>query len=219
MDYVHKTIFAYNSNPQKYIDQTMNMVPYDWIDKVEALLPPNAKILDAGCAYGRDANEFFERGFEVLGVDLSEELLVKGREKFPGLALKHMDVRHMDSLPKNSFDGVWCNAVLFHLTDADILKTLKEFHRVLKKDGIMYISYREGEGEEEIVEPAVSDEPRFFNYKTVDSMNDLLEESGFTTIETVRVSEKEMYGIANDENYWICSIAKKKSEGGELLNE
>lgn len=210
MDYVRKTIFAYNSNPEKYIDQTMNMVPYDWIDKMEKLLPPNGKVLDAGCAYGRDANEFFERGFEVVGVDLSEELLAKGKEKFPGLTLKQMDVRKLDFKDKK-FDCVWCNAVLLHLTDPDIEKTLKEFHRVLKKDGVLYTSFQEGDGTEDRVTTFGTDNPRFFNLKTKDDIEEIIVNAGFQLLESERTDDMR----PDKDRKWISTIARK-TEGGEL---
>lgn len=188
MDYLKKTIFAYNSNPQKYIDQTMNVVPYDWIDKIENLLPPKAKVLDAGCAYGRDANELSGRGFDVIGVDFSEELIKKGKETFPNLTFKHMDIRKLD-FPKDSFDGIWCNAVLLHLTDTDIEKTLKEFHRVLKKDGVMFTSFQEGEGTEERISTFGLDNPRFFNLKTKDSIEEMIQGTGFTLIQSERTND------------------------------
>lgn len=211
MDYLRKTIFAYNSNPQKYIDVTMNMVPYDWVDKMEKLLPPQGHVLDAGCAYGRDANEFFERGFEVIGVDLSEELLKKGHETFPKLTLKTMDVRHLD-FPKNMFDGVWCNAVLLHLTDPDIKKSLKEFHRVLKKDGLLFTSFQEGDDTEERITTFGIDAPRFFNLKTKDDIEEMIEAAGFSIIESERTPDMRP---DRPEQKWIQTISRK-SEGGEL---
>jgi SAM-dependent methyltransferase len=214
MDYVRKTIFAYNSNPEKYIDQTMNMVPYDWIDKMENLLPPSGLVLDAGCAYGRDANEFFERGFEVIGVDLSDELLKKGHETFPKVTLKKMDIRKLD-FPKNKFDGIWCNAVLFHLTDPDIEKTLKEFHRVLKKDGILYASFQEGEDTEERITTFGIDAPRFFNLKPKDDIEEILTGAGFAIVESVRADDMRP---DRTETKWIETISQK-TEGGDLENE
>ncbi|MBI1862534.1 class I SAM-dependent methyltransferase [Candidatus Microgenomates bacterium] len=214
MDYVRKTIFAYNSNPQKYIDKTMNMVPYDWVDKMEKLLPPDAKVLDAGCAYGRDANEFFERGFNVVGVDLSEELLAKGHNKFPKVTLKHMDVRKLE-FPNETFDGVWCNAVLLHLTDPDIEKSLKEFHRVLKKDGILYTSFQEGDDTEERITTFGVDAPRFFNLKSKDDIEEMLMNAGFTLYDSERTDDMR---TEQEDKKWISTISKK-TEGGEQENE
>jgi SAM-dependent methyltransferase len=211
MDYLKKTIFAYNSNPQKYIDQTMNVVPYDWIDKIENLLPPKAKVLDAGCAYGRDANELSGRGFDVIGVDFSEELIKKGKETFPNLTFKHMDIRKLD-FPKDSFDGIWCNAVLLHLTDTDIEKTLKEFHRVLKKDGVMFTSFQEGEGTEERISTFGLDNPRFFNLKTKDSIEEMIQGTGFTLIQSERTNDLRP---DETEKKWINTISRK-SEGGDF---
>jgi SAM-dependent methyltransferase len=46
-----------------------------------ASLPPGARVLDAGCGPGLVAEAFLERGYQVLGVDLSAEMLRRARER------------------------------------------------------------------------------------------------------------------------------------------
>ena len=51
---------------------------------VEALgLAPGARILDVGCGPGRHAHAFSRRGFEVVGVDISERFITLARENTP----------------------------------------------------------------------------------------------------------------------------------------
>ena len=46
------------------------------------------KILDIGCGTGRHSIELAKRGYEVVGIDLSEPLLEKAREKASKLAIE-----------------------------------------------------------------------------------------------------------------------------------
>lgn len=46
-------------------------------------LRPGDRVLDAACGYGRIANRLARRGFDVVGVDLSEELIDAARARVP----------------------------------------------------------------------------------------------------------------------------------------
>jgi SAM-dependent methyltransferase len=46
-------------------------------------LPPGARILDVGCGPGRHAHAFGRRGFEVVGVDISERFVALARQAVP----------------------------------------------------------------------------------------------------------------------------------------
>ncbi len=49
--------------------------PYGEADLVERLVPPGARVLDAGCGTGRVAVRLAERGYDVTGVDVDREML------------------------------------------------------------------------------------------------------------------------------------------------
>ena len=53
------------------------------IDLFRKNLPRNGSVLDAGCGHGRDARYLYERGHEVVGIDLSLELLALARASAP----------------------------------------------------------------------------------------------------------------------------------------
>jgi 2-polyprenyl-3-methyl-5-hydroxy-6-metoxy-1,4-benzoquinol methylase len=64
------------------------------------------KIIDIGCGTGRHAIELSKRGYSVTGIDLSESLLVKAREKARQNSLQIEFLRHdARNLPfENQFD-------------------------------------------------------------------------------------------------------------------
>jgi trans-aconitate methyltransferase len=85
------------------------------------LLAPQAgeKILDVGCGTGTLTAEIAERGAEVLGVDLSEEMISQARKKFPALNFEALDARQLQF--SEEFDGVFSNAVLHWIPEAEQL--------------------------------------------------------------------------------------------------
>ncbi len=88
-------------------------------------------ILDAGCGSGRDAKAFLERGYTVSAFDASPVLA--------RLATVHT------GLPR--FDGIWACASLLHVPLADLPDVFQRLDRALKPGGVLYASWKSGQGE------------------------------------------------------------------------
>jgi len=65
-------------------------------DLAARLVPPPARVLDAGCGTGRVAVRLHEMGYDVVGVDVDESMLAQARAAAPGLAWRHADLATMD---------------------------------------------------------------------------------------------------------------------------
>lgn len=93
-------------------------------------------ILDAGCGTGGNSAHLQGYG-HVTGIDMSAEGLQFARQR-PGLRLLRASV---DSLPfaDASFDLVLSNDVLCHLAVADDARAVREFARVLRPGGMLYL--------------------------------------------------------------------------------
>lgn len=113
----------------------------DEIDFVLSKVRENSRVvLDLGCGYGRTAVPLAARGFEVHGIDISENLIASAHE----LARQHnvtaqFAVGDMCELPYDdcTFDQVLCLWSSFiHIVDeAEQLRCMNEVHRVLKPGG------------------------------------------------------------------------------------
>ena len=65
----------YNKNAQEFFNQTVKADMSELYDIFLKNLPYNeGKILDLGCGSGRDSKYFLESGFELVAMDISEEL-------------------------------------------------------------------------------------------------------------------------------------------------
>jgi ubiquinone/menaquinone biosynthesis C-methylase UbiE len=100
--------------------------------------PEGARILDAGCGAG-DTVAFLEEtyGLRCTGVDRSDALLRRGRERRPGLDLRRGEMELLD-FPSLEFDGVILECAL-SLSPLQ-LEALHEAWCVLKKGGKLIVA-------------------------------------------------------------------------------
>ncbi|MEY2566580.1 MAG: hypothetical protein QOE35_1109 [Actinomycetota bacterium] len=67
-------------------------------------LGPGVRVLDVGCGPGRHAGVMVERGFAVVGVDISEDFLTIAADRVPGAAFVRADARLLPV--RDAFDAV-----------------------------------------------------------------------------------------------------------------
>jgi len=97
--------------------------------------------VDVGC--GRPDKyplpfELASRFTKVYGVD--PLLGVKDRTVINGVEYREEKAWEM-SFKDNSVDAVFCISVLEHFRENDVKATVEEFNRILKKDGLLYLSF------------------------------------------------------------------------------
>jgi SAM-dependent methyltransferase len=100
------------------------------------------RLLDVACGTGRHAAEFGSLGWEVTGVDLSEDLLVLARTNGPSANFVQQDMRELD-LGSRSFDAITClfDAIGYAVDDEGVLSTLAGFARHLSADGTLVLEF------------------------------------------------------------------------------
>jgi SAM-dependent methyltransferase len=98
-------------------------------------LEQNSKILDAGCGTGGNI-KILSRFGKVVGIDSSPEA-IKFCEKRGFKNVKLGNIENTD-FSDNSFDLIVALDILEHLNND--VGALKEFHRILKKDGYILTS-------------------------------------------------------------------------------
>jgi SAM-dependent methyltransferase len=90
---------------------------------------PGERILDLGCGDGTLTTEIKAAGADVLGVDLSDELLAVARMK--GLRVRKLDGHALDFV--SEFDAVFSNAALHWMLKPE--RVIAGVHRALRPHG------------------------------------------------------------------------------------
>lgn len=98
---------------------------------------PQGRILDAACGTGRHSQWLAARGHEVIGVDVSPDMLARARAKLPQARFESGDLTALP-LPDASVDAALCALALVHLPD--LRPALAELARVIRPGGRVVIS-------------------------------------------------------------------------------
>ena len=130
------------------------------LSHLASALPAGGLVADVGCGPGRDAILLRERGFRVVGLDLSIGQLRAG--SLP--CLVQADMRRLP-LRAASVDAIWCQAALLHLPRALVPGVLADFGRAVRRGGALSLSVAEGDGEGfEVASNYGSDRRRWFTF-------------------------------------------------------
>ena len=103
-----------------------------------AKLPAGARILDVGCGSGETVALLTEQyGFMATGVDVSNELIKKGRDQYEGLDLRCMEAEFLEYESK-TFDAVLmeCGLSVFRLQEDAVF----EAYCILKSGGKLIVT-------------------------------------------------------------------------------
>lgn len=181
-DYIKKTIDFYDTSVNEYFNKTINLQNKSWLEKFILYLSPSSKILDVGCAFGRDSKYFSENNFKTYGIDLSTKMIEKAKDFSPLTKFSVMDMMDL-KFDSDFFDGIWCSATLLHLNKKDAKVALKEFKRVLKNDGILYLNLKEGDGEKFITDERYNNVQKFYSYYKISEIKKILNDNKFEIID------------------------------------
>lgn len=98
---------------------------------------PPGRALDAACGTGRHAAHLVGRGHDVVGVDVTPEMLTRARQNVPEAEFREGDLRQLP-VGEAEFDLVVCALALAHLPELNA--GVYELARVLRPGGRLVIS-------------------------------------------------------------------------------
>lgn len=192
------TIDYYNKNAETFVEATRGVSFMETQDKFLNFLSPKGKILDFGCGSGRDTKYFMEKGYNVDATDGSEELC-KIASDYTGIKVKQMLFDELDAVEK--YDGIWACSSILHLPKNELKLILQKMAAALKKDAVIYASFKYGEFEGER-------NGRYFTDFTMKLFTDYLQ-----GIENLRIEEGWITGDVRPERgeeKWLNLILRKQ---------
>lgn len=152
-----------------------------WLDRVLALVPAQAKILDIGCGSGKPiAAYLLAQGCTVTGVDSSETMLLMAQQNFPDQTWIQADMRQFRLEQK--FDAILAWDSFFHLAPDDQRQMFAQFARHAQQGTVLMFSSGPAHGE------AIGEffgEPLYHASLAPEEYRALLRQYGFQVLEMV----------------------------------
>lgn len=193
-----ETIHSYDRIAEVYLEKNRNRSPImDDLNRFALYLESGSLVLDVGCGPGFDAELLRERGYRVVGVEFSSQMIKVGRRHFPSIFIR-ADMEHLPFTP--GIDGLWVNASLLHIERDAVSQTLQGFNRILKTNGILYVSVQRGTGKERRFGAYGEPVSRLFTYWQAEDLKASMADAGF-----------EILDIWMNEQ-WLKCFAKKISD-------
>lgn len=123
-------------------DHFMDNVPYDeWCEYIMSILKDNGVekglLLDLGCGTGKLTRRLNNAGYDMIGIDNSEDMLAIAREKSSDSILYLLqDMREFELY--GTVDGVVsiCDCINYITEPEDLLSVFKLVNNYLEKEGI-----------------------------------------------------------------------------------
>lgn len=141
----HKTRQHFNNIAANYKEEIVDYIRDHLINKLWKLtsycFPKNGKAIDIGCGDGTNIVFFRSKGINAIGVDFSEKLIKKGKERYPKLqsAIFKGDALNLQ-FQDNTFDIAFMIGVLHHIhSESKQISAVREALRVVKDNGIIII--------------------------------------------------------------------------------
>lgn len=194
-----KTLQAYEKNVQEYVKKTPKNVKGNvkiWLDKTLSYLSTEAKILELGSGFGRDADYIETKGFTVMRSDAAASFVrLLKQQGHPAMQLNAITDDYGDL-----FDMIFADAVLQHFDKAEFSKTLQNVSHALKNQGIFSFRLKAGAGSEWDSELG---DARITHYWLPQDVKKQLAEAGFSVL-SLHEGNSKFNGFT-----WLGVIAQK----------
>ncbi len=125
----------YNSNRL-----TRKEVVSKYFDSVSHFFPQTGKLLDLGCGGGEPVTGYFARnGYQVTGVDISEQMIEIARKQLPQGEFIRADMTDCD-FDDASFDLIVSTFAIIHIPQPEQEQLFRNIYKWLKNYGVAYLT-------------------------------------------------------------------------------
>ncbi len=108
----------------------------DIIPFIHQYLEAGSNVLDVGCGDGYGTAKLHKLGHDVMGIDISDEMITNAKANAENISFSTGDVCAIP-MEESSFDGVMCINVLEWVEIPE--QALRELKRVLKPNGVLCV--------------------------------------------------------------------------------
>lgn len=212
MDRYKETFETWNKLASLYQDKFMDLDLYnDTYDFIcNSMTREHAKLLEIGCGPGNITKYLLSKrpDFDIYGIDIAPNMIALAKKNNPSASFAIMDSRQIDEI-KTKYDGIVCGFCLPYLSQADSQKLITDCYNLLNENGLIYISFVEGDPTKSDFQVSSSGDRSYFYFHDSDVLKAKLIESKFGELNTFKVEYKKS---GNEMDIHTILIAKKKRQ-------
>ncbi|WP_337967470.1 class I SAM-dependent methyltransferase [uncultured Flavobacterium sp.] len=194
MDIYKETFETWNKIASLYQDKFMDLDLYN--DTYDFLCreidKANPKILEIGCGPGNITKYLLSKrpDFDIFGIDIAPNMIELASKSNPTANFAVMDSRQIDEI-KTKYDGIVCGFCLPYLSQSDSQKLIGDCYNLLNENGLIYMSFVEGDPNKSDFQVGSSGDRIFFYYHNLDELKKQFTENKFEKLQTFKVEYKK----------------------------
>ena len=171
---------GYETCARDYVESRNQFQNVAQLQDLAGRLVIGARILDLGCGSGKPIDAFFlANGFDVTGVDISEEQIRLARQALPSGRFVQGEMTEVD-FPPESFEAIVSFYAIFHVPREEHAVLLGKAWSLLRPGGHILVTM--GSGEWEGTEEDFHGTKMFWSHYGREKNLQLIQEAGFTLV-------------------------------------
>jgi trans-aconitate methyltransferase len=178
---------------EKFMDLDLYNNTYDVI--CDSITKKGAAVLDVGCGPGNITRYLLSKrpDFNILGIDVAPNMVELARKNNPTARFSVMDSRQIEQLT-TTFDGIVAGFCLPYLSPFDVSKLFTDCFQLLHNNGLLYVSFVEGESAQSGYLIGSSGDRTYFYFHTSDEIIKQLKKEKFDNIQLHKVEYQKSSG-------------------------
>jgi ubiquinone/menaquinone biosynthesis C-methylase UbiE len=178
---------------EKFMDLDLYNQTYDTF--CQLIKPRYAELLEIGCGPGNITKHLLKQrtDFNIYGIDIAPNMIELARLNNSKAQFEVMDAREISTL-KRSFDGLVCGFCLPYLSHDDGEKLIQDSSNLLNENGILYISFVEGDPELSNFQVGSSGDRTYFYFYRLKTLKAVLAKYKLRELETIHVNYPKTNG-------------------------
>lgn len=209
-DFYEETIGNWNKLANLYEDRFMDLTIYDasYDFFCDQLNGDEARVIEIGSGPGIIARYLKKRrpNLRLFCTDAAQAMVDLAKKNVGSGEFFVMDARDLGQL-NQVFEGVVAGFCLPYLAPKDAEKLIHNAADILAENGLLYLSFVEGDTEQSGYQTGSSGDRIYFYYHTKDKLLETLKDAGFGTPNIMTIVYEKSDGTHQEH---LIIIAKKK---------
>ena len=211
MDHYKETFETWNKIASLYEDKFMHL---DLYNETYDFLCANvekegASVLEIGCGPGNIAKYLLSKrpDLSIFGIDIAPKMIELASKNNPTARFEVMDSRKIGEL-NTLYDAIVCGFCLPYLSPKDCEKLIFDSANLLTKNGLIYLSFVEGDPINSGFQVGNSGDRTYFYFHALDHIEEQLKTNNFLMIKTFKIDYEKS---KNEIDTHTVLIAQKQS--------
>lgn len=188
-DHYKETFETWNKVALLYQEKFMHLDIYNsTYDAFLSSLPKSSTVLEIGCGPGNISRHLLSErpDLQLLGTDIAPNMLQLAAANNPTATFLQLDCREIHQL-EQLFNGIIIGFCIPYINEEEVRKLITDCRNLLREDGVLYLSFVEGNPSQSGFQTGSSGDRVYFYYHLLTTIKEVLQAHHFEQPEVFHI--------------------------------